>query len=178
VGVDGFLRKDFSPYQGLPKRYRKLFVPVSNTVDIIMNEMKTGKESLINTLSKFIYNRFKVSIPASVWLEVEIPEYLRTRIAITDDSGKELETGRNIYEILKSHSTRHADINQFTELKERWERKGIKEWDFDYLPESLETGTPVTLYPALEPDNGQVNIMLYQDKKRALMIHETVCRNF
>ncbi|NLA75774.1 MAG: ATP-dependent RNA helicase HrpA, partial [Deltaproteobacteria bacterium] len=79
-GVDGFLNeKLFALIKGLPKRYRKLLVPVSNTVDIILDEMKTGEESLISALSKIIYNRFKVSIPALVWEEVEIPEYLRTR---------------------------------------------------------------------------------------------------
>jgi ATP-dependent helicase HrpA len=171
-GVDGFLEEKITALiKGLPKRYRKLFVPVSNTVDIIMNEMKTGEESLINTLSKFIYKRFKVSIPASVWAEVEIPDYLRTRIAITDNSGKELKAGRNIHEILKTHSSQHADINQFTELKERWERKGITEWVYESIPESIETGTPVILYPALEPDNGRVNIALYQDKELALRVH-------
>ncbi|MBN1904438.1 MAG: ATP-dependent RNA helicase HrpA [Deltaproteobacteria bacterium] len=171
-GVDGFLEEKLTALiKGLPKRYRKLFVPVSNTVDIIMKEMKTGEESLINTISKFIYNRFKVSIPASVWEEVEIPEYLRTRITITDNRGKELKTGRNIHEILKTHSSQHADINQFTELKERWERKGIKEWTFDTIPESIETGTPVVLYPALEPDSEKVNMKLYQDKAVALKVH-------
>lgn len=171
-GVDGLLEEKLTALiKGLPKRYRKLFVPVSNTVEIIMNEMKTGEESLINTLSKFIYNRFKVTIPASVWEEVEIPEYLCTRIAITDNSGKELKTGRNIHEILKTHLSQHADLNQFTKLKERWERKGITEWAFDAIPESIETGTPVILYPALEPDNGKVNIKLYQDKVVALEVH-------
>ncbi len=172
-GVDRFLEEKITALiKGLPKRYRKLFVPVSNTVDIIMNEMKTGEESLINTLSKFIYNRFKVSIPASVWEEVEIPEYLRTRIAITDNRGKELKTGRNIHEILKDRSSLHADTNQFTDLKERWERKGIKEWEFDTIPESIETCTPVILYPALEPGQCKKdNMKLYQDKVFALMVH-------
>ncbi len=171
-GVDGFLEEKLTAIiKGLPKRYRKLFVPVSNTVDIIMNEMKTGEESLINTLSRFIYNRFKVSIPASVWEEVEIPEYLRTRIAITDAKGKELKTGRNIHEILNDHPLQPADINQFSKLKKRWERKGITQWDFDILPDHIETGTQVMLYPALEPDNGRVNIKLYEDKALSLMVH-------
>jgi ATP-dependent helicase HrpA len=128
-GVDGFLKeKTYCINKGLPKRYRKLFVPVSNTVDIMMREMKTGEDSLINTISRFIYNRFKVSIPASAWEEIEIPEYLRTRIAITDNKGKELKAGRNIHEILSCHSSQNLDINQFRSLKKKWEWKGITEW--------------------------------------------------
>ncbi|MGD9160251.1 MAG: ATP-dependent RNA helicase HrpA [Desulfobacteraceae bacterium] len=171
-GVEGFMEEKLTALiKGLPKRYRKQLVPVSNTVDIIIKEMEIGDQSPINTLSRFVYNRFRVSIPAEVWEQVEIPEYLRTRVAITDSKGKELKAGRNIPELLNNQEQHPTDLNQFNKLKKKWERKGITAWDFDILPEEIDTGTPVKLYPALEPDKGRVNIRLFQDRELALRIH-------
>ena len=171
-GVEGFMEEKLTALiKGLPKRYRKQLVPVSNTVDIIIKEMEIGGQSPINTLSRFVYTRFKVSIPAEVWEQVEIPDYLRTRIAITDNSGKELKAGRDIPDLLSDREQQPADMKQFNNLKKEWERKCLTSWDFESLPESIETGTPVKLYPALEPDDGKVNIRLYQDKELALRVH-------
>ena len=171
-GVEGFMEEKLTALiKGLPKRYRKQLVPVSNTVDIILKEMETDEQSPVNTLSRFVYSRFKVSIPAEVWEQVEIPEYLRTRISITDHRGREIKSGRNIPALLNSGDRQAADLKQFTDLVKKWERKGLVTWDFDALPEGIETGTPLKLYPALEPDRGKVNIKLYQDKELALRVH-------
>ncbi len=171
-GVEGFMEEKLTALiKGLPKRYRKQLVPVSNTVDIIIKEMEIGGQSPINALSRFVYERFKVSIPAEVWEQVEIPDYLRTRIAITDNKGKELKAGRNIPDLLNNHEQKPADLSQFNNLKKKWEKQGLTSWDFESLPEGIDTGTPVKLYPALEPDKGKVNIRLYQDKELALRIH-------
>ncbi len=171
-GVEGFMEEKLTALiKGLPKRYRKQLVPVSNTVEIIIKEMKTGDLSPVNTISRFVYNRFNVSIPAEVWEQVELPDYLRTRIAITDHKGKEIGAGRNIHELLNNREQQSSDLNQFSDLKKKWERKGLVSWDFDSLPDYIETGTPLKLYPALEPDKGKVNIRLYQDKELALRIH-------
>ncbi len=172
-GVEGFMEEKLTALiKGLPKRYRKQLVPVSSTVDIIIKEMEIGEQSPINTLSRFVYNRFKVSIPAEVWEQVEIPEYLMTRVAITDDKGKELKAGRNIPELLKNNkSAAPADTGQFKNIKKEWERKGLETWDFDDLPREIDAGSHVILYPALEPDKGKVNIRLYQDRELALRVH-------
>ncbi len=176
-GVEGFMQeKLIAMIKGLPKRYRKQLIPVSRTVDIIIKEMKTDGQSPVSALSRFVYNRFKVSIPKEVWEQVEIPDYLRTRIALTDDSGNEQKAGRNIPELLGNIERHPADMNQFNNFKKKWERKGIVAWDFDFLPENIETGTAVNLYPALEPERGKVNIRLYNDRELAARMHVTGVR--
>ena len=87
--------------KGLPKRYRKQLIPVSGTVDLIIKEMEQSDQSLINTLTRFIYIGFGVDIPASVWNDVEIPRHLLTRVAVLDHDGREINSGRNLPEILQ-----------------------------------------------------------------------------
>jgi len=174
LGVKGFMDEKITALiKGLPKRYRKQLVPVSGTVNTIIDEMETGSEPLINSLSRFVYNRFKVSIPAAVWENVEIPDYLRTRISITDHRGKEIKAGRDIPGLLNNKEKKTPVSEKFNKLKKKWEKKGLTVWDFGELPEEIDAGNLVLLYPALEPDEGTVNIKLYQDKDLALEIHKT-----
>jgi ATP-dependent helicase HrpA len=173
-GVDGFMEERLtSLIKGLPKRYRKMLVPVSNTVEIIMKEMEKGEQSLLVSLSRFIYTRFKISIPAEVWEQVEIPEYLRARVALMDAQGKEIKAGRDIREILTINEKPSINTGQFNILKTKWERKGLETWDFDMLPEYIDTGTLFKLYPALEPDNGCVNVRLYEEMGHSVTVHKT-----
>ena len=45
--------------KGLPKVYRKKFVPIKHTVDIIVREMPERQTSLVSALGDFIYRRFR-----------------------------------------------------------------------------------------------------------------------
>ena len=82
--------------KGLPKEYRKQLVPVSSTVDVIVNEMPREPEKpLLTAMSQFIYRRFRVDIPASVWGHDDLPDHLKMRIAIHGPKGEELRAARD-----------------------------------------------------------------------------------
>jgi ATP-dependent helicase HrpA len=95
-GVPGLFREKVTALiKGLPKQYRKQLVPVSRTVDVIMEEMEKKNQSLLTTLAQFIYHRYSVDIPASAWSSVEIPDHLKMRVSITDHRGRALRSGRD-----------------------------------------------------------------------------------
>jgi len=96
-GVLGLFREKVTALiKGLPKQYRKQLVPVSMTVDVIMEEMEKEDQSLLTTLAQFIYRRYSVDIPASAWSSVEIPDHLKMRVSITDHRGRALRSGRDL----------------------------------------------------------------------------------
>jgi len=121
--------------KGLPKTYRKQLVPVPRTVDNILQEMEKGEPSLVNTLSRFVYRKFGVDIPASVWASVEIPDHLKMRVSVVDPSGKDLESGRDLHLLIQSDEKRHGaeSSSAWKRAQEKWERKGILTWDFEAL---------------------------------------------
>lgn len=174
-GVPGLLREKITALiKGLPKRLRKQLVPVSRTVDVIMEEMERSDRPLLTTLAHFVYQRFGVDIPANMWAEVEIPEHLQTRVAITDHRGKELESGRDIH-LLMQHAaavTPASDTGAWEEARRKWERKNIASWDFDTLPEYIALGPCLRAYPALEPDEGCVGIRLFPGYEEARDSHK------
>ncbi|MEJ2726410.1 MAG: DUF3418 domain-containing protein, partial [Deltaproteobacteria bacterium] len=172
--VPGLLREKVTALiKGLPKQYRKQLVPVNRTVDVITVEMEQEDRSLLSSLAEFIYRRFGVDIPASVLAEVPIPEYLRTRIALTDHSGREVEAGRDLHDLAKAGSrpSSSAASQAWLKARERWERKEVTTWDFGSLPESLSLEPYLMAYPGLEAHKSSVSLRLFEDHEEALMSH-------
>ena len=170
-GIKGLMREKVTELiKGLPKKYRKQLVPVSNTVDIIMRDMKPGDQPILATLSRFVYQRFKVDISADIWDSVEIPDHLRTRLAVVDESGREIRSGREIHLVL------HADTEPGTvhdsaalqRLRAKWERSGLRDWDFEDLPESISLQPGISVYPGLEAGEDSVGIRLFLSTDEAV----------
>ncbi|MBN1103460.1 MAG: ATP-dependent RNA helicase HrpA, partial [Deltaproteobacteria bacterium] len=173
-GIPGLFREKVTALiKGLPKRYRKQLVPVSGTVDIILREIGEPDERLLNALAGFVYQRFGVDIPASVWSAVEIPEHLRMRVSIVDHRGRELESGRDLGILRQKEESRLPGVDSgiWQEARNKWERSGITAWDFGTLPDTLNLHEHLLAFPGLEPDEKAVNIRLFQTYEQALDSH-------
>lgn len=172
--VPGLLKEKVAALiKGLPKTYRKQLVPVPRTVEIILTEMEKGGPSLVNALSRFVYKRFGVDIPASVWAGVKVPDHLIMRVTVLDPSGKPLESGRDIHVLAQSDEKRHGaeSSRAWKTAREHWERQGITTWDFGDLPESVSLTDRLVAYPALAPDGDSVGIRLFRTPQQALVSH-------
>jgi len=173
--VPGLLKERITALiKGLPKTYRRQLVPVPRTVDVVLQEMDRGEPSLLNTLSRFVYRKFGVDIPASVWAGVEIPDHLKMRISVVDPAGKALESGRDIHLLLQSDEKRHGaeSSSAWKRAQEKWEKQGILTWDFGSLPESIPLTDRLLAYPALAPDKDSVSLRLFRTRQQALVSHE------
>jgi ATP-dependent helicase HrpA len=154
---------------------------VANTVDVIINEMAKAKGSLISSLGKFIFDRFGIDIPASAWPDHLLPDHLKMRISITDPKGEELYSSRDP-SILRRNITAKADEDGSDEIesaRKKWEKTGIKSWDFPDLPEIISIkGKNLTkwlVYPGLEigdQDNKNVNLRLFRRQDQAVQSHK------
>ena len=173
--VPGLLREKVTALiKGLPKRFRKQLVPVNRTVEVIMAEMEREDRSLLSTLAEFIYRRFAVDIPAAVLAEVEIPEYLKLRVSLTNHKGQEIHSGRDLHALSKGdpHASQPAASPAWQKAKKDWERAGVTAWDFGPLPESLSLGPYLVAYPGLEAGDSSVNIRLFEHDAEALKSHQ------
>ncbi len=158
--------------KGLPKRYRKQLVPVSETVKVIAAEMDRTEESLITTVGRFLYRRFGVDIPASVWPEESLPEHLRMRVAITDHQGRELRTGRDPALLSPEGSADPSPSSQvWKKARARCEQNGLTRWDLDALPKEIPLEANLVAFPALEPADKGVNVRLFPSAAEADEVH-------
>jgi ATP-dependent helicase HrpA len=173
-GVPGLFREKVEALaKGLPKRYRKLLVPIAEKAGIIGEELLVQEKSLFQSLAEFVRRRFQADIPASAWAEAEIPPHLRMRIAVIGPEGKELAASRDLDALKKRKwpSGVSPTSDRWTRARKEWEREGIIEWDFGVLPEKISVGPFVTVFPALEPAGKGANIRLFPDEDQARDSH-------
>jgi len=173
--VPGLLKEKVTALiKGLPKTYRKQLVPVPRTVGVILREMEKGDPSLVNALSRFVHRKFGVDIPASVWATVEIPDHLKMRVSVVDQSGKTVESSRDVHRLIQSDEKRHGaeSSSAWKRAQEKWERQGIFTWDFGALPESVSLTDRLIAYPALAPGEDSANLHLFRTQQQALEAHK------
>ena len=160
--------------KGLPKAHRVQLVPVADTVDLLVREMPRGRESLPTALSRFLFSRLKVDIPASAWPMDALPDHLKMRLAITDTKGRVVVSGRD-ESLLDQQAAQPRLPKGMQALGRKWERQGITDWDFGDLPDVLTVddprGTPWRLYPRLAAEKESIGIRLFTDSKIALTSH-------
>ncbi|MGB9004161.1 MAG: ATP-dependent RNA helicase HrpA [Candidatus Aminicenantales bacterium] len=175
-GVPGqFKDKVLALIKGLPRRYRKLLVPTSETSEVIVKEMPRQPErSLFAALAEFVKRRFRMDIPAAEWEKAAIPEHLRMRVAVLDHTGKPVLAGRDLQALVKKSgapSPAPKDSSAWKEAQKKWERTGIIAWDFGSLPESVAVGPLLAAYPVLEPAERGANIRLFDNREEAVASH-------
>ncbi len=160
--------------KGLPKEYRRKLVPVPQTVDTILKSIKDDGAPLITTLGHFINERFNVSIPALAWPKEALPDHLKMRFSIVDETGREVRSSRDIGKLLVD-TPAACESPALKAEKKKWERTGIVSWDFDDLPESisLKYGKGDLAYPALEKgEGGNISLRLFENKEKASSLHK------
>jgi ATP-dependent helicase HrpA len=161
--------------KGLAKTHRKRLVPVTDTVDEIVNTMPRGEGPLVTQLGQFIFKRFGVDIPASAWRDDLLPEHLRARISVVDASGTVLRSSRDLAVLFEHHATSAVPEAEAL-LRKKWERENIKQWDFGTLPhviplEGKDHGR-WNLYPGLVVAEKIINLRLSRDCHRSEALHK------
>jgi len=143
--------------KGLPKRYRKLIVPVGEKAEIIARDMPQSPEEmpLFKAVAEFVKRRFGADIPPREWALADVPRYLRMRVAVTDPAtGRVIDAGRDVELLRKKlgaadQAPSKVESPAWREAVSAWEKTGLTAWTFGDLPERVPVGTSLTAYPAL-----------------------------
>jgi ATP-dependent helicase HrpA len=174
-GVPGqFKEKITALIKGLPKKYRKLLVPVPEKVDVILREMDAAGPSLYKSLAGFIKRKYHVDIPESEWARAEIPDHLKVRVAVTGHHWEVLAAGRDLEAVRRATKSMKPaeDSESLQKARHKLEREGLTSWDFDTLPEEIPLGPYQIAYPGLEAGAGGANIRLFKTRAEAAASHE------
>ena len=174
--VPGLLREKISTLiRGLPKPYRRHLVPVSDTVEIVFEEVRERQGALLTALADVIYRRFGLEIPATAWPAGALPDHLKMRVSVVGPRGEELRAGRD-HSVLAADAGEEIKFDALQAARRQWERSGIEDWDVADLPESisLAAGTAPAwhAFPGLKARrDGAVDLRLFTDRRKALAEH-------
>ncbi|MBF0620693.1 MAG: ATP-dependent RNA helicase HrpA [Magnetococcales bacterium] len=154
----------------LPKSLRRPLVPLPQTVQLCIQELKTADGALIQALEKVLFRRKGLRIPANTLKDDALPDHLRMQFIIVDEKNKQvLARGRDIEKLRKNLGSETRE--QFQALpKNDFERTQITQWNFGPLPDRIaitETPRIVYGYPALRDEEKSVSLILADSPEQA-----------
>ncbi len=163
--------------KGLPKSIRKQFIPLSNTVDIILDSLTMYQGSYYQELERALFKLFKKSVRRTDWPQ-NLPEHLLTRFELFDHRGETIATGRDLA-VLVGKTEKKSNTDQLIVKDEAliasWKNRIFRQWDFSDLPAEIPLHTSHHkeisgyLYPALQssPEKGGVTIRFVSTHRTA-----------
>ncbi len=162
--------------KGLPKKTRKQLTPINATVDEILEKMEVQSDQrLTRSLSEFLYKSWGINVPLDDWDEEALPDHLKIRIAVTDESGRIIESARDT-EVLFKRRDPSVDAAVLKRSRQEWEQTDIRSWSFGTLPEEItktgKKGIVYRLFPALKDCGDETGaVVLLENKDEAADIH-------
>lgn len=172
--IPGILRdKCIALVKGLPKQWRKHFVPVPAYVDKALAALKADNSPLCEALGHQLKRHTGVDVPKDCWSIESVDDYYRFNIQVIDDAGKLLAQGRSLKELRERYRDRVQDTLQSSDNS--FERAGIEQWDFNELPRTLQlerAGMAITAYPVLVDEKETVTLSLKDNPLEAKVLSQ------
>ncbi|MFT5727849.1 MAG: ATP-dependent helicase HrpA [Desulforhopalus sp.] len=165
--------------KALPKMLRKRLVPVSDSVNRILDDIDYRNGPLYATLENSILKLFGFQINRAEWSK-ELPLHLTPHFILIDEKGSPCFNGRNLKELIesspkpKSNSPQITSNPQHNSILKKWENNDYTTWDFEGLPQEVTLrnshgDATQILYPALrsQPEKGSVKVVFTPDFREA-----------
>jgi ATP-dependent helicase HrpA len=155
--------------RGLPKQRRKALVPIPETARRIVERLSPSDRPLIQSVGEALKEMTGVQVPEEAWKESAVPAHLRMKFRLVDDQGNRVAQDDDFAPLKR----RYGDQGQqaFSRIPSSdLEREGLKRWDFDELPTSLDLdrgGIRLRGYPALVDCSDSVAIRVLDSAEGA-----------
>lgn len=152
----------------LPRQFRKELMPVSDISSEIAESLKPRFSTLAEDLTHWVRQNRGLDIPTALWEINNLPEYLKTKIAILNQNGDIQFSGRDISEFQQYLKTQSASVHKerFVQIVRRFEKHAVRQWDFGDLPEQVEISTPGSpsawIFPGLYLDGDEVHVRAFK----------------
>jgi len=149
--------------KALPKPVRRNFVPAPDYAAACLEALNAGEGPLRGALSRQLLRMTGVEVAQSTWNPDAVPQHLRMRISVTDDSGKPIDTDRDLVALQRRYADRvEESLVAFGD--DSLEQQSLTDWNFGDLAESVDLeqrGITMQGYPALELTEAGVAIRLF-----------------
>ena len=167
--VPGMIRDKVTHYlKALPKAVRNRVIPIPEVVTAFLEAAPAQETALPDALREYLRQRLAQPLPADLWDDADLAAHLQMNVTVVDDAGQELASGRDL-PALRAKLGDAAQLS-FAAVDPAFERKGLQQWDFGDLPESLtftRDGAPLTGYPALVDEGNAVALALLDTPEAA-----------
>jgi ATP-dependent helicase HrpA len=178
--VPGLLRdKAVTLIKGLPKALRRNFVPVPDYADRALAGLAPCDTPLVQALGAALKQLSGVHVPEDAWDTASLPDFMKLRVRVVDAQGKTLGAGRDLPLLQRTYTGQGGEMAQHTLPTTGLEREGLHDWDFDELPEAVDTeggGIRLRGFPALVDEGDSVAVRLIDSAPNAEAAHHAGLR--
>ena len=155
--------------RALPKAIRRQLQPIPPKVQEVVQELEPTGPTLGHDLSRFVRQRYGISVSADEVTSGSLPAHLRPRVEVVGPDQRLLASGRN-WSSLKTGLPQQRPpeptaTQAWKQAAQRWERFGLTAWNFGDLPDRIDLGEANPgarfAWPGWELEDGQVNLRLF-----------------
>ncbi len=166
--VPAYLREAIvAVLRGLPKRLRKTFPPLPQTLEAIEHEVRLDTQPLRISVCDALNAHFRCALSAQAFADITLEPHLHPRLCVIGRDGKLLDSGRDLAVLQR----RFADARTARPAPSpAWQRSGLREWDFGALPAQVQVSEgdiSVQCYPTLLDQGKAVDMALSRDQRFA-----------
>jgi ATP-dependent helicase HrpA len=168
--VPGMLReKCIALLKALPKPLRKHFVPVPDYVDRLLPAISRGDGDLKSVLAHQLQRLTGRAISLDNWNDFALPDHMRMRINVIDDSGRRLGEGRELAALKQQFAG--ASQKAMAQLSQSTvEQTRLTDWTFDRLEHEqtlIHGSLKLKSWPALVDEGDSVALRLLDSPYKA-----------
>jgi len=162
--------------RALPKTVRKTLMPLEPKIREVAGEFQPGRGDFLAALAEFLTRKYGAPVRPGDWPPGSLPPHLQPRVEVVDRGNKTIAAGRDLGAVQAKVESRDPRSGAWDAAAQRWEKRGVSEWSFGDLPESVVVeevgGAPLLAYPGLEARDAAVDVRLFRKREEA----ETVSR--
>jgi ATP-dependent helicase HrpA len=158
--------------RGLPKTVRKRFIPISGTVDRVVERLddhaptsggrshdgdpgragagEPPRPGLLTALSRTLAEVTGVTVSPETWRPERLPDHLRMTFVVVDDSDRERAVGPDLDDLRRQFSGEVAEV--LSRAGDHLERDRLDSWTIGVLPRTVTSRIgqrPVQGFPSL-----------------------------
>lgn len=157
--------------KSLPKSLRRQFVPAADTATQVASKLEFGQGNFEQTVARLLTEIAREPVAVSDFQQERLPNHLRMNVRIVNEEGESLATGRDLKNIRQQIGGQAT--TSFSKIDDdRWQRDGLKSWDFGELPAQITVqrgSISLKGYPTLIDDGDSVALRLRDLPVRSAM---------
>jgi len=169
--VPGLLeQKLLALIRALPKEIRRRLVPAPEMARKAAGLLRFGEGDFLHAAAAALGRVSGQRIPPDAFREDKIPDNLRINIRVVDPAGQTLASGRDLNAVRQKLGQETAALVGGLD-DPAWSRDGLKDWDFDALPEHVEVRrghVAIRAFPMLVDQGDSVALRLADTAQRAV----------
>lgn len=154
----------------LPRAHRRDLPDVPTLARALASRVPPFGTRYVDDLAAAVRAETGLEIPAEAFRPDALAAFLRLTLRVIDADGKVVAASRDVAELGEKYGAKARRAFQAVATPTKWERTGLRTWDFGDLPEHItrEVGrTSLRSYPALVDRGESVDLVLAESQAAA-----------